>query len=129
MLAQPGYQVLEAKRVGLVQSHDEFDRLFGGGGQPRIVDGKKSIERVERCALVAIDEGVILRETLPQRGSLFDQIVVIPRLGTKNGGFQRAFVSKAACPAKPFDLFLMNCEDICFGEEVAHSASFRYTAA
>ena len=29
MHAQPDYQVLEAKRVGIVQSHDELDRLFG----------------------------------------------------------------------------------------------------
>jgi hypothetical protein len=56
-----------------------------------------------RHALVPIDERMIPGQAFPKRRSLFNQIPVIPGLGSGEGRFERATVPNAVRASKPLN--------------------------
>ena len=82
VIAQPGDKLVEAELVGFVERGNES---VGSQHrpQPRAVDGEKGIRGGESRALVAVDEGMVLREALPERGGFLDQVGVKPVCGRK----------------------------------------------
>ena len=89
MTAQPWDELVEAELVGFVERGDESVRLLGIRRETRAVDGEKCIRGGESRALVAVDEGMVLREALPERGGFLDQVGVITGLRPVEGGFQQ----------------------------------------
>jgi hypothetical protein len=79
--AQPWDQLVEAELAGFVEGGDEDVGLLGVRREACAVDGEKSIRRGESRPLVSVDEGMVLREALPERGSFLDQVGVIPVCG------------------------------------------------
>jgi hypothetical protein len=51
------------------------------GGDAQAIDGEECVGHGESGELVAVDDGMILRQALPERGGLFDQVGVVTGLG------------------------------------------------
>jgi hypothetical protein len=81
MVSQPCHKLVEAKLVCFVECREENVDLFGVSCETRSVDGEKSICGSESCALVAVNDGMALRKTLPERGGFLNQVGAITRLG------------------------------------------------
>ncbi len=108
MTTQPWDKLVEAELVGFVEGDDETVSLLGVRRQTRAVDGAKSIRGGESCPLVAVDDGMILREAFPECGGFLDQAGVIAGLRPVEGGFQQPLISDALGAAIAFDLAGMN---------------------
>jgi hypothetical protein len=76
----------------LLRTGDEGISFVGVRDEPRAVDCKESIRGGESRALVAIDERTVLREALPERAGLLDEIGVITGLRPVKAGFQQPLV-------------------------------------
>src|SRR5579864_1792541 len=124
MAAQPQHKLVEAELICPIECREEFVRLFGVRCETRAIDGEKSIRGGESCAFVAVEEGMILREALPERGGFFDQVDVIAGLGAVESGFEQSLVSDTLCPAVAFDEVGVHRQHFSYGQEVGHSASF-----
>lgn len=81
MVSQPSHKLVEAKLICFVECHEENVDLFGARCETRSVDGEGSICGGESCALVAVNEGMALRKTLPERGGFLNRAGLITRLG------------------------------------------------
>jgi hypothetical protein len=55
----------------------------------RAVDGEKGVGGGEGRPLVAVDEGMVLREAFPQGGGLLDEVGVVAGLRAVESGFRR----------------------------------------
>jgi hypothetical protein len=86
LISQPWDQLVEAELVSLVEAGEEIPSLLGIGRETRAVDGEKGIRGGEGRALVAIDEGMVLRQALPECGCFLDQAGVITGLRPVEGG-------------------------------------------
>jgi len=95
---QPRHKLVEAELVGFVERCDESLCLLSVRRQPGAVDGEKGIHGRESRALVAVDEGVVLRQALPKRGGFLDRVGVITGLRPVQGGFQQSRVSTPCDP-------------------------------
>jgi len=93
--SQPRDKLLEAELVRVVEDSDETVGRLRIRRQARAVDGKKRVRGGERRPLVAVDEGMVLREALPECGGFLDQVGVMPRLRSVQGGLQEAGVPDA----------------------------------
>jgi hypothetical protein len=82
-----------------VKPGDENIRRFGIGRDARAVDGEKGVGGGEGRPLVAVDEGMVLREAFPQGGGLLDEVGVVAGLRAVESGFQQAAVADAVGPA------------------------------
>jgi hypothetical protein len=76
MCAQPGHKFVKGKLVSFVKRDDEILSFPGAGRESRSVDCKKCIHHGKTGALVAVDEGIVLRQAFPQRRGFLDQIIV-----------------------------------------------------
>jgi hypothetical protein len=93
VISEPQDKLFEAELVGFVEARDEIPGLLSACGETRAVDGKKGVRGGKGCALVAVDEGMVLRQALPECGGLLDQVGVITGLRPVEGGFQQSWVS------------------------------------
>src|SRR3990170_223578 len=80
VLSEPAHQRVEAKVVRLVKSCDEGIGLGAGRLQLDAVDGEECVSRCKCRPFVAVNEGVTLRKTFPERRRLFDDIRIVPCL-------------------------------------------------
>ena len=87
--AQPWDQLVEAELIGFVETGDESVGLLRIRRQPRGVDGEEGKRGGESRALVAVDEGMVLRQALPEGGGFLDQVGVIAGLRPVKGGFEQ----------------------------------------
>jgi hypothetical protein len=122
--AQPRDQPVEAELVGLVEPDNKSVRLLRTGRETRAVDGEKGIRGGESRALVAVDEGTVLRKTLPERGSFLNQVGVISGLRPVEAGFQQPRISDALGAAVALDLVGVHGQDFGHCKVVRHLASF-----
>lgn len=81
---------------------------------------QKSARYRNRCALVAIDEWVVLGEALPQRRGLFECIRVITAPRSGESSFQRSSIAKTGRAAKPGDQAGMRLNDFLDTGVMAH---------
>ena len=88
---EPRDELFEAELIGFVEGGDENVGLLRIGRETRAVDGEEGIRGREGRSLVAVNEGMVLRETLPERGSL-------PRSGQRNNQFA---AGRGRLPATP----------------------------
>ena len=89
------------------------------------------MRRGEPHPLVAIQECMIVHERLEQRSSFFTQMVVVARLGTKDGRFQRALIAQAVDAAIFIDLVMMDSDDFSYRQVDAlghYLANFLYNS-
>jgi hypothetical protein len=98
--------------------------LFRARRETQAVNRQKRVEGGKRGALVAIDEGMILRKAFPERGGFLDQIGVVAGLRAVEGGLQQAVVANAMGAAVAFDLIGVDGQHFDRGQVVGHSASF-----
>jgi hypothetical protein len=66
MKAQPWHEPVETELIGFVEPSNKLPDLLGVCRETQVIDGEKSIGSGKSRAFVAIDEGVILRQTLPE---------------------------------------------------------------
>src|SRR5713226_7422102 len=102
--AQPLNELVEGKVIGTVQTGNETKGFIGGGRETGAVDGKKSVGHGKGRPLVAVDEGMVLRQAFPERCSLLDQIAIIAGLRAIECCFQQAAIPDAVGTAIAFDL-------------------------
>ena len=75
--AQPWVELLEAEDAGPEQPVDEGKRLQRLGGDSQAVDGEKDVSSSKAHALVAVHEGMVLRQTFPKRRCLSEQVGLV----------------------------------------------------
>ena len=80
VLTQPAFQPLEPERAALVKSDQELKCLDVVKFQDVPVHPTKGSRHRDGCTLVAVDEGMILREAFPQRGGFLNQVFVVTGL-------------------------------------------------
>ena len=71
---------------------------------------RKVLRRGESRTLVAVDKGMVLREALPERCGLLDQVGVITGLRSVEGGFQQPLIPDTMGAAIAFDLVGMHSQ-------------------
>lgn len=74
MHAQPRDKVIEAELVGFIKADHKHVGLLSAGREACTIDSEKGIRRGESRPLVAVEEGMILSQALPERGSLLNQV-------------------------------------------------------
>src|SRR5207247_7840509 len=116
----------ESEPAGLVKVGDKNVGLFGVRCESQAVDGKKSIHGGKSRSLVAIDEGMILRQALPERGGFLDKIGIIAGLRPIQGGFQQSLIPDAGRASIAFNLIGVHGQHFGHGQVVGHRASFLY---
>jgi len=95
VVAQPGIEFLELHATGFVELDQK--RVCGS-----IVEFDTNAIHSQECSghrdsdsLVAIDEGVILREAFPKGGSLFDQVSIVSGLRARQCRLQSIQVAES----------------------------------
>ena len=76
MGTHPRMQMRKVERPGSKEAEHEFLRLRSTSRQAGAVDDQERVDGGECCTLVAVDEGVVLRQALPQGSGLRDQITI-----------------------------------------------------
>ena len=122
--AQPDDEIFKGEGVRLVKPGDKIICGLGVRRDAHAIDREKSIGRGEGDPLIAVDEGMVLREAFPEGRRLLDQVGVIARLGPEKGGFQQARIAHAGGSAVALYLVVVDGEHFGEGEIVRHSASF-----
>lgn len=100
---QPGLEVFEPKPVGLKEVNHECVRLVADDRQPIPIRPQKDGDSAKGNALVAIDEGMGDGETLKPCGSLGNEVIVLPHLGSDQCGFQRTVIAQARASTMPIE--------------------------
>ena len=80
--------------------------------------------RGKRRTLVAVDERMILGQTLPQRGRFLNEIGIVAGLRPEQCRLQKTDVPETSRAAVPFNLIRVNGENFRWRESVRHFASF-----
>ena len=75
----------------------------------------------EGSALVAVEEGMVLEQTLHQGCRLLDGSVVVAGLGSENGGLQCAEVSNTLGASEIVDHGSVDRDDLDHGEVLVHA--------
>ena len=83
MSPQPRMQVHKVERSGGIEAEHEFFRLRSARRQAGTVDDQECVDSGECRALVAVDEGVVLRQALPQGSGFRNQIAILGSVGRK----------------------------------------------
>ena len=112
------------ERSCFVQTGNEGVGLSGVGRELCAVDRQKRVRRGKGGALVAVDERMVLGQTLPQRGGFLDEIGVVAGLRPIERRLQKAGVPNAVRSAVPLNLIRVNGENFRQREIVRHFASF-----
>lgn len=111
MLTEPVIEFTKAHAPGFVEVQQECE----GGGvcklQPVSIDSQERGRDCDGNALVAVDERVILRQTFPQGGALFDKVPIVSDLRTGQRRFQRAYVPDTVRAAKSLNQHPVNYKD------------------
>lgn len=126
VLPQPGLETFESKLICPVKLSDESIGSLGVRRDAQAVDREKGIGRGEGDALVAVDEGMVLREAFPKGRRFLDEVGVITGLRAEQGGFEQAEVADASGAAVAFYLVVVDGERFGKREVIGHSASFLY---
>jgi hypothetical protein len=98
MRSQPGDEFFKAKLIVCAEICYEPVRLVRIRGEPGTVDSEKRVSSGERCALVAIEEWVVLGEALPERCGFFDYVGVVPCPRTEKRRFQKPRIANTMAP-------------------------------
>jgi hypothetical protein len=85
---------------------------------------KEDICDREGRSLVAVHEGVILRQALPKGGGFLNQVSVVASLGPKKRGLQQAVIADANRAAVALNLIRVDRDRLHDGDVIRHSASF-----
>lgn len=96
--AQPRVERLEAELPRLEQPVDEREGVQRVGGDGQAVDGEKGVGGREVHPLVAVHEGMVLRQAFPKRRRLGEQVRVVAGLRPEQGGLEQPRVAQAGLP-------------------------------
>lgn len=103
VFAKPLIELLKPHSTGLVEVHQEQERLSVVEFQPVAVDAEKRSGHCDRNTFVAIDERMVLRETFLQRGSFLNDVTVVPAARSGQRRLQGCTIPQTGRPAETFD--------------------------
>lgn len=101
-------QGIHPHTAALIESMQKAPGRLGVGGDSDAIDCEKGINRRKGSTFVAVDEGMILRQTLPQGCGLGDQVGVIAALRPEHGRLKLTEIAHPGRAAIARDLIIMH---------------------